>query len=78
MEKFEVTITFLLDEEVTPELFARRVAMACGKQYALRPGEGLRTESMHDGSPLELFVRETTDEEKAAHAALLASLGKPR
>ena len=73
--KHELTLTFLLDDEVTPELFAQRVAMACGASYALRPGEGIRTESMLDGSPLELFLRETTDEEKAAHADLLRSLG---
>jgi hypothetical protein len=36
-----VTVTFLLDEEVTPDLFAERVALACAKEYAIRPGEGV-------------------------------------
>lgn len=35
-----VTLTFLLAEEVTPRLFAQKVAMACS-QGALRPGEGV-------------------------------------
>lgn len=35
-----VTLTFLLDEEVTPDLFAGKVAMACSSG-CLRPGEGI-------------------------------------
>lgn len=37
----DVTVTFHLGEEVTPEIFLKRVAQACGDAYALRPGEGV-------------------------------------
>lgn len=43
-----VTLTFVLDEEVTPDIFASKVALACGRQYTLRPGEGILLPS--DGS----------------------------
>lgn len=39
-KKHQVTLTFLLDEEVTPQLFAQKIARACGGG-ALRPGEGI-------------------------------------
>jgi hypothetical protein len=39
-KKHPVTLTFLLDEEVTPQLFAQKIALACGGG-ALRPGEGI-------------------------------------
>jgi hypothetical protein len=39
-KKYRVTLTFLLDEEVTPVLFAQKIALACAGG-ALRPGEGL-------------------------------------
>lgn len=35
----EVTLTFKLDEDVTPHLFGHKVAKALTAQYALRPGE---------------------------------------
>jgi len=35
-----VTLTFLLDEEVTPQLFAQKIALACGGSV-LRPGEAI-------------------------------------
>lgn len=39
-KKHAVTLIFLLDEEVTPQLFARKVALACSNG-ALRPGEAV-------------------------------------
>lgn len=36
-----VTLTFLLDEEVTPAIFVQKIAMACAKHGALRVGEGV-------------------------------------
>ena len=38
----KVTVEFELGEDVTPELFGRRVAQACSAYHALRPGEGVR------------------------------------
>lgn len=38
-ELHEVVIQFYVDEEVTPELFAKKVAMACARGGALRVGE---------------------------------------
>lgn len=35
----KVTLTFHLDEEVTPEIFVMRIAMACTKANAIRTGE---------------------------------------
>lgn len=40
-KKHPVTVTFLLDEEVTPQLFVQKLAQACGG-CALRPGEAIR------------------------------------
>lgn len=37
----EVTLTFVLNEEVTPDIFAERVAMTLGQHYTLREGEGV-------------------------------------
>jgi hypothetical protein len=37
----KVRLTFVLDEDVDPDIFASKVALACGKGYALRPGEGI-------------------------------------
>lgn len=39
-KKHAVTLIFLLDEEVTPQLFAQKVALAC-RCGALRPGEAV-------------------------------------
>lgn len=39
-KKYPVTLTFLLDEEVTPQLFAQKIALACGGS-TLRPGEAI-------------------------------------
>lgn len=36
-----VTINFVLNEEVTPELFAAKVAIACAKNGAIIEGESL-------------------------------------
>lgn len=41
-----VTLRFILDEEVTPEIFVRKVADACSRGGAIRPGEKVTT---HDG-----------------------------
>lgn len=41
-----VTLRFELDEEVTPEIFVRKVADACSRGGAIRPGERVTT---HDG-----------------------------
>lgn len=35
----EVNLAFYLDEEVTPELFAKKIAFACARSGALRKGE---------------------------------------
>jgi hypothetical protein len=42
IKKHEVTLIFLLDEEVTPLLFAQKVARACSSG-TLRPGEAVMT-----------------------------------
>ncbi len=39
-KKHTVTLVFLLDEKVTPLLFAQKVALACSNG-ALRPGEAV-------------------------------------
>ena len=39
-KKHAVTLTFLLDEEVTPQLFAQKIARACAGSV-LRPGEAI-------------------------------------
>lgn len=49
-----VTLTFLLDEEVTPDLFAHRVAEACAMEAALRVGEAVQLPS----DPSQAWVRE--------------------
>lgn len=41
----EVRLTFSLLEDVTPDIFASKVALACGARYALRPGEAIRLPS---------------------------------
>lgn len=43
--KRHVTLTFCLDEDVTPDHLARRVAEAAARAYAIRPGEGVRLPS---------------------------------
>lgn len=40
--KHTVTLEFILDEEVTPEIFVMRVARACAAYNAIRGGEGVR------------------------------------
>ena len=45
MGEHAVTLIFELNEEVTPEIFVRKVADACSHQGAIRPGEIVRTES---------------------------------
>ena len=42
-KKHPVTLTFLLDEEVTLQLFAQKLALACGGS-ALRLGEAILVE----------------------------------
>ncbi len=39
--KYLVNLVFRLNEPVTPHLFARRIAEACGSHGALRPGEAV-------------------------------------
>lgn len=39
-KKHQVTLTFLLDAKITPQLFAQKLALACGGSV-LRPGEGI-------------------------------------
>lgn len=41
MPTYETTIKFFTTEEVTPDLFAEKVALACMKHGALREGEAL-------------------------------------
>ncbi len=41
----KVTLTFELDEVVTPHLFARKVADACARNGAIRPGEIVRAQN---------------------------------
>lgn len=36
-----VNLTFHLAEDVTPEIFAERVARACAREHALRLGESV-------------------------------------
>jgi len=66
--KHEVTLTFLLDEDVTPGHLMRRILEAAGKYGALRPGEGAT-----DGREV-MLIRETTAEEKAEIDALVKRL----
>ena len=40
----EVTLTFLTNEEVTPHLFAEKIAWACARGGALRIGERVESE----------------------------------
>ena len=54
-KKHPVTLTFLLDEEVTPQLFAQRIALACGGSV-LRPGEAILVEH----SKIALVVTDET------------------
>ena len=54
-KKRPVTLTFFLDEEVTPRLFAEKIARACGGS-ALRPGEGI----LVPGSEAACFVTDET------------------
>jgi hypothetical protein len=58
----KVELTFYLDEEVTPEIFVRRVALACAKGGALRVGESV---SVYDLTPYtsryEVIEPETLD-----------------
>lgn len=56
----EVVIKFLLDEEVSPDLFAERVFEACTSQHALRPGE--RVEVVATGTTFS--ARDTEDRQK--------------
>jgi hypothetical protein len=35
----EVNLTFYLNEEVTPEIFASKIALACARGGAIREGE---------------------------------------
>jgi len=42
-QKHKVTLVFLLDEEVTPQLFAEKIANACGGRV-LQPGEAIMVE----------------------------------
>ena len=42
-KKHPVRVTFLLDEEVTAQLFAQKLALACGGSV-LRPGEAILIE----------------------------------
>jgi hypothetical protein len=55
-KKYRVTLTFLLDEEVTPVLFARKVAAACSSG-ALRPGEGI---VLSDGTAIIVTDKKTS------------------
>lgn len=41
----KVLLAFHLDEEVTPELFCEKVARACSKGGAIRPGESISTDT---------------------------------
>ena len=38
---YDVSLTFLLDEEVSPELFAPKILAACARAGAIRDGEGV-------------------------------------
>lgn len=44
----EVTLTFCLQESVTPEIFAGKIALACARGGALRPGEAVRLPNSAD------------------------------
>lgn len=37
----KVTLVFDLAEDVTPEIFAARIAQTCADHYAIRPGESV-------------------------------------
>jgi hypothetical protein len=42
-KKHPVTVTFLLDEKITPQLFVQKLAAACGGGV-LSPGEAIRVD----------------------------------
>jgi hypothetical protein len=44
-----VILTFNLNEEVTPEIFASKVALACARGGAIRQGESVESESAGEG-----------------------------
>ncbi len=44
-----VILRFVLDEEVTPEIFVKKVAVACSKGGAIRPGERVTTSDGYVG-----------------------------
>lgn len=48
-----VSLTFRLDEQVTPTLLAQRVAEACFTRHALRHGEAV---VVPDGSGMEIVA----------------------
>lgn len=54
-KKHKVTLTFLLDEEVAPRLFAGKVARACGGGI-LCPGEAV----MVPGTDVACFITDET------------------
>ena len=50
-KKHAVTLVFLLDEEVRPQLFAQKIALACS-HGALQPGEAV----MPQGAEVDIVV----------------------
>jgi hypothetical protein len=54
----KVLLVFDLNEEVTPELFCEKIARACSKGGAIRPGESVSTVNLN-------FVTESSIEFKA-------------
>lgn len=59
MTKMKVNLTFHLDEEVTPEIFCLRVATACSKGGAIRPGESVGT--INDSVRYKVIEAESVD-----------------
>ena len=62
-KKHAIALIFLLDEEVTPLLFAQKIALACSSG-ALRPGEAV----MPEGARVACVIGE-----KASFAPWLAT-----
>lgn len=55
----KISLTFHLDEEVTPEIFCLKVAKACSKEGAIRPGESIGTIS--DSARFRAIIPESID-----------------
>jgi hypothetical protein len=69
----KVLIEFDLAENVTPNIFARRVCEACTRYGAIRPGESLRSVSIESGV---IFTQENMQHDLDEHAEIIRNMTK--